>query len=422
PRYLLEQIAVQAEGAGGLAPEKTRFALPLEILPLTFAEADLHRIRQTMLSAIQDGVQPAYRRFAHFIRDEYAPMGRAEPGMWALPDGASRYAAAVKHWTTTGFAPEEIHQLGLAQVSQLETQIAAIARRVGVADSKALEAVIEKDPKLKPRSAEDILARYRSFIIGMGTVLPGLFGRRPKAGLTVVAVEPSRQAVAAAAEYRPGSPGGERLASLVVNPANPRHQNTISIETIAYHEGVPGHHMQIGTTQEMSWLAPFRKQARLVAFAEGWAMYAERLGKDIGFFRDPYSEYGRVREELLRSARLVADTGLHAKKWSREQAIQYLKDRGRLPAADAQLEVDRMVYQPGEALGAEIGALKILQLRERARKELGARFRLARFHDTVLGSGPLPLDLLEERVNHWIETEKTASSSPAPLPTPRPRK
>jgi uncharacterized protein (DUF885 family) len=337
--------------------------------------------------------------------------------MWSLPEGEARYAAAVKRWTTTRYAPEEIHQLGLALVGQLETQIAAIARKVGVADSKALEGAVERDPKLRPRSAEDIVSRYRNFIIGMGTVLPSIFGKRPKAGLTVAAVEGTRQDAAPAAEYRPGSPDGRRLATLVINPASPRHRTTLSIETIAYHEGAPGHHMQIGTSQEMTWLPPQRRQARFVAFSEGWAMYAERLGKDMGFFTDPYSEYGRVREELLRSARLVADTGLHAKRWTRDQAIQYLRDRGGLPAADAQLEVDRMVYQPAEALGAEVGALKMLQLRERARKELGPRFRLAPFHDTVLGSGPLPLDLLEERVDRWIETEKT-SSRPTPVPTP----
>jgi uncharacterized protein (DUF885 family) len=418
PKYLLEQMAIRAEGAASLPPEKTRFAGPLEILPLLFSESDRNRIRETVISTIGSAVQPAYRRFALFVRNEYAPAGRAEPGMWSLPDGDARYASAVRHWTTTRYTPEEIHQLGLALVGQLETQIAAIARKAGVGDSKALQESIEKDPKLRPRSAEDILSRYRNFIIGMGTILPSIFTQRPKAGLTVASVEAARRDVAPAAEYRPGSPDGRTLATLVVNPASPRHQRTLSIETIAYHEGVPGHHMQIGTSQEMTWLPPQRRQARFAAFSEGWAMYAERLGKDVGFFTDPYSDYGRVREELVRSARLVADTGLHAKRWTRDQAIQYLRDRGGLPAADAQLEVDRMVYQPAEALGAQVGALKMLQLRERARKELGPKFRLASFHDRVLGSGPLPLDLLEERVDGWIEAEKAASSRPTPPPTP----
>jgi len=422
PKYLLEQIAVRAEGVAGLAPEKTRFAGPLEVLPILFSESDRTRIRESVLSTIRTAVQPAYQRFASFVRNEYAPMGRAEPGMWSLPEGAARYAAAVRHWTTGAFTPEEIHQLGQALVGELETQIAAIARKVGVPDSKALEAAIDRDSKLRPRSAEDILGRYRNFIIGMGTTLPATFGRRPKAGLAVAAVDASRQALAPAAQYNPGSPSGEKLATLVVNPGNPTHQTTISIETIAYHEGVPGHHMQIGLTQEMTWLPPIRRQARFVAFSEGWAVYAERLGKDIGFFTDPYSDFGRVREELQRSARLVADTGLHAKRWTREQAIGYLRDRGGLPPADAQLEVDRMVYQPAEALGAQVGALKILQLRERTRKELGPRFRLAPFHDVVLGSGPLPLDLLEERVDRWIESEKAAPSPPGPPPTRGPRR
>jgi uncharacterized protein (DUF885 family) len=323
----------------------------------------------------------------------------------------------VKHWTTTRYKPEEIHQLGLALVGELEGQLAALARKAGFADVKSFQAAIEKDPERRPRSPENVLERYRNFIARMGAALPTLFGRRPRAGLTVVPVDPARQGEAPAAEYQPGSPDGSRLGRLVINPGSPQHKTTVSIETTAYHEGVPGHHMQVGIAQEIRGLPPIRRQFRYAAFSEGWAIYAERLAKDIGFFADPYSDYGRAHEELLRCSRLVADTGLHAKRWSRDQTASYLRDHGGLSDTEAQRETDRMIYRPAEALGYEIGALKILQLRERARKELASRFRLARFHDAVLAAGSIPLDLLEERIDRWIASEKAAAPPPSKKPS-----
>jgi uncharacterized protein (DUF885 family) len=399
-------VAVQAESVARLAPEKTRFAGPLETMPPIISPSERSHISEAVRSAVADSVQPAYRRFAKFVREEYAPKGRREPGVWSLPDGAARYAAAVRRATTTRWTPEDLHQLGLAQVEELERQVAAIARKVGLADAKTLTDAIDKDPKLRPRSPEDVLDRYRKFTVGMAGALTSLFSRRPRAGLTVAASDPRSSSGAPAAQYRPGSSDGSRLARIVVNPASPTHRTTVFIETTAYHEGVPGHHIQVGLVQEIRGMPQIRKQTGFATFSEGWAIYAERLGKDIGFFADPYSDYGRVREELLRSSRLVADTGLHVKKWPRHTAVAYLRDHGHLPDADAQGEVDRMIYRPAESLAAEAGALKILQLRERARHELAGLFRLPRFHQTVLDAGSIPLDLLEERVDSWIAAEK----------------
>jgi uncharacterized protein (DUF885 family) len=412
PKVLLERVAAQADSIAGLAAEKTQFAAPLAAMPPSFTASEQKRIREATLSVIHDSLDPAYARFARFVREEYAPKGRQEPGIWVLPDGAARYAAAVKRLTTTGLTPEEIHGLGLAQVALLEGQILSLAKRLGFADAKSLAAAIEKDPRLRTHSSEEVLDRYRSLITRMGRSLPGLFARMPRAGLQVVPVDPSRQGQAPAAEYRPGSRDGTRLARLLINASNPQNKVTISIETTAYHEGVPGHHIQIGLAAELPDVPAIRRESSYAAFSEGWAIYAERLAKDVGFFADPYSDYGRLREELRRSSRLVADTGLHSKRWPRDKTVQYLREHGLFNDAEAQSETDRMISWPGQALAHEIGALKILQLRERSRQELAGRFSLRRFHDAVLRAGSLPLDLLEERIDRWIAAEKKAASLP----------
>ncbi|HEY6929105.1 MAG TPA: DUF885 family protein [Thermoanaerobaculia bacterium] len=406
PKFLLEKVASQAEGVAAHLPDKTVFAGPLAGMGSNLSESEQKRIHDGLLAVIGESVLPAYRRFGKFVREEYAPRGRADAGLWSLPDGPARYAAAVRRATTTPMTPGEIHELGLAQVTQAEAQIAAIAKKLGFTDSRTLAIAVESNPKLKPQSGQEVFDRFKTCIATMGRLLPSLFGRRPRAGLEVGVVPASRQAQAPAAEYRPGSKDGTRLARLWINPASPEFQRTITIERTAYHEGVPGHHMEAGIAQELPDVPAIRREARYGAFSEGWAIYAERLARDVGFYADPYSDYGRAREELLRGVRMVVDTGLHLKGWTREQAAQYLRDHGGLSDADAQVEIERMICRPAEALAYEVGALRLLGLRERARQELGPRFRLASFHDAVLAAGSIPIDLLEERINRWIEQEK----------------
>ena len=410
PKFLLEKVASQAEGVAAHLPDKTVFAEPLTRPEAHLSDFERKRIHDGLLAVIGESVLPAYRRFGRFVRDEYVPRGREEAGLWSLPDGPARYAAAARRATTTRMTPEEIHQLGLAQVAQAEAQIAAIAKKLGFTDPHTLSIAIESDPKLKPQSGHEVFDRFRTSIATMGRMLPSLFGRRPRAGLEVAVVPASRQEQAPAAEYRPGSKDGTKLARLWINPASPEYQRTITIERTAYHEGVPGHHMEVGIAQELPDVPAIRREARYAAFSEGWAIYAERLAKDVGFYSDPYSDYGRAREELLRNVRMVADTGLHLKGWTREQAAQYLRDHAGLSDADAQVEIERMICRPAEALSYEVGALKLLQLRERARQELGTRFRLASFHDAVLAAGSIPMDLLEERIDRWIAQEKATAA------------
>jgi uncharacterized protein (DUF885 family) len=406
PRFLLEKVSAQCERIAEQKPEETPFAQPLEKMPKSFSEADRTRLREAMLSAIAHSVLPAYAKFAAFVKEEYAPKGRSEPGMWSLPDGAARYAAAVKTQTTTDLTPDQIHQIGLEQVTLLEKQMLEIARKLGYSDLKSFNASIAKDSKLRAHSREEILDLYRKYIAQMKTELPKLFGRLPKADCIVMPVEAFREKEASGAQYEQGTPDGKRPGHVMVNTSDPESRKTISMESTAYHEGVPGHHLQIAIAQELEELPPQRQQAGYTAFMEGWALYSERLGKEVGFYQDPYNDYGRLQDEMLRAIRLVVDTGFHSKKWNRQQVVDFFHDHSAIDEVEVQSETDRYISDPGQALAYKIGQLKILELRERSKKELGDRFDIRKFHDTVLDAGALPLDVLSARVDAWVASER----------------
>ena len=398
PKFLLEKVVTQAQGIAEKSAEASPFAMPLSKIPATFPEADKTRVREAVLGAIRDSVTPAYVKFTKFVKEEYAPRGRTEPGMWSLPDGDARYANVVKRQTTSSLTPDQIHRIGVEQVGVIEKDMTADAKRLGFPTWKALAAAIEKDPKRHFHSREEILAAYRKFIDRMKPQLPKLFGRLPKADLVVMPVEEFREKEAAGAQYNQGTPDGSRPGHVLINTSVPETRKTISTESTAYHEGVPGHHLQIAIAQEVQGLPPQRQQAFYAAFAEGWALYSERLGKEIGFYEDPYSDFGRLQDEMLRAIRLVVDTGFHSRKWTRQQVVDYFHAHS-----------DRYISIPGQALSYKVGQLKILELRERAKKALGSRFDLRKFHDTVLDAGALPLDVLETRVDAWIASEKKGS-------------
>jgi len=406
PKFLLEKVVTQAEGIANQKPEDTPFARPLGAMPKDFPEADQARLRESVTGAIRDSVLPAYRRFAKFVKEDYAPKGRTEPGMWSLPDGVARYEAAVKRSTTTSRTAEQIHQTGLSEVARIEKEMLVIAKKLGFQDLGSFNASIEKNPKLHPQSREEILTIYRGYIDGMKPELPKLFGRLPKADVEVAAVETFREKEASGAQYNQGAKDGSRPGRVMVNTGAPETRKTITMESTAYHEGVPGHHLQISIAQELENLPPIRQQSAYTAFVEGWGLYSERLGKDVGFYKDPYSDYGRLQDEMLRAIRLVVDTGFHAKKWTREQVVKFFHDHSAIDEVDVQSETDRYISWPGQALAYKIGQLKILELRDRARKALGARFDIRKFHDEVLGGGSLPLDVLESRIDSWIAREK----------------
>ena len=406
PKFLLEKVAVQVDGMASTPADKSPFALPLAKFPETVSAAEQARIREQMTAAIQNSVLPAYVKFGKFVKEEYAPKGRSEPGMWSLPDGEARYAFNVRTLTTSNQTPEEIHQLGLREVARIEGEMLLVARKLGYSDLKSLNAAIEKNPKLHAQSRQQILDLYKGYIDQMYAKLPQLFGRLPKAKVEVVATEAFREKEASSAEYQTGSPDGARPGRVQVNTSNPEQRKIITCESTAYHEGVPGHHMQLSIAQELPTLPPFRQQGGYTGFVEGWALYAERLGKEVGFYQDPWSDYGRLQDEMLRAIRLVVDTGFHYKRWSRDQVVQFFHDHSGVDEVEVQSETDRYIVWPGQALAYKIGQLKILELRERAKQQLGARFDIRKFHDEVLGAGALPLDVLDERIDRWIAAQK----------------
>ena len=411
PKFLLEKVEKQARDIADAKPEESPFAEPLSHFPSAVPAADQVRLRAATLAVLRDAIAPAYMRFADFVAREYAPRGRSEVGVWSLPDGEARYAARVKQVTTTEMTPDEIHQLGRREVARIEGEMKAVAQRLGYADTKALDAAIAKGPKLHVQSGDQLLALYRGFAAGMEKKLPELFGRLPKAALEVAPMEAFRSAAAPPADYTPGAADGSRPGRINVNLFEPTKRTTLNAETTCYHEGIPGHHLQISIAQELPTLPPFRQNAFYTAYTEGWAHYAERLARDSGFFVDPYSLYGHLQREMLRAIRLVVDTGLHAKRWSREQVVQFFHDHSNIDEVDVQNETNRYIVVPAQALGYKVGQLKLLELRERARQALGARFDLRAFHDEVLGGGALPLDVLEARIDAWI-----AAQQPSPAP------
>ncbi len=407
PRFLLEKVADQAAGIADMAPEASPFARCLQDLPKDLPAAERERLRGALLAAVRDGVLPAYARFARFVREEYAPRGRTEVGVWALPDGAARYAFLVRATTTTRLTPDEVHALGLREVARIEGEMQEVARRAGFPDLAAFRAAIAADPRLTPTSREQILEIYRGHLDAMRKELPRLFGRLPRADFVVAEVEPFREKEASGAQYHGPAADGSRPGRIEVNTGDFASRKTISFESTAYHEAVPGHHLQIALQQELTGLPAQRRfWLGYNAYVEGWALYSERLGREVGRFQDPASLYGHLEEEMLRAIRLVVDTGLHARRWSRQQVVDFFHAHSATDEVEVQRETDRYIVWPAQALGYKVGQLQILALRERATRELGAAFDLRAFHDLVLGDGSLPLDVLEARVAAWIAAEK----------------
>jgi uncharacterized protein (DUF885 family) len=404
PKTLLVQVVSQAGNIAAQKAEDTPFAIPTTQFPKEFSAADQARLRNGVLAAISDSVLPTYAKFTAFVRDEYAPRGRLDIGTWALPDGAARYAFDVRRSTTTNMTPDEIHQLGLREVARIETEQLAIAKKLGFADLKSFRDSIPKMPSLHPKSREQILDEYRHYISQMTARLPELFGRLPKAKLEVLPIEPFREKEASTS-YNQGTPDGSRPGHVFVNTYDFANQLIINNESTAYHEGVPGHHMQISIAQELPALPPFRQQAGYTAYVEGWALYAERLGKEIGFYQNPYIDYGRLDDEMLRAIRLVVDTGIHDKHWTREQVVQYFRDHSSENEAGLQSETDRYIAWPAQALAYKVGQLTFLRLRDQARTALGPKFDIRAFHDELLGAGALPMDVLEQRMTAWMASQ-----------------
>jgi len=405
PKFLLPEIVRQCETIAGMKIEESPFSLPIKKFPKNFSETDKSRLTAAIHAVIKDKLVPSYIAFKVFVNDEYLLKGRTEVGLWSLPDGANFYKFRVKESTTTDMTPEQIHQLGLREVSRIEKQMLGVAQKQGYKDLKSFDESIKNNSALQPKSRQEILDLYDKYTKQMYVQLPQLFGRLPKGKVTVMAVEEFREQGAPGAAYNQGSPDGLRPGHIMVNTGDFTNRSTITIESTALHEGVPGHHMQIAIAQELPELPPFRQQGNYTAYAEGWALYSERLGEELGFYKDPYSYYGHLQDEMLRAIRLVVDTGLHYKKWSRQQVVDFFHEHSGTSEVEVQSETDRYIVWPGQALGYKIGQLKILELRDYAQQQLGAKFDIRGFHDQVLGAGALPMDVLERRIKTWVATQ-----------------
>ncbi|MGB8031709.1 MAG: DUF885 domain-containing protein [Terracidiphilus sp.] len=406
PKYLLEKALDQVKQLANQKPEDSPFALPLKNFPASISAAEQARIKSETLDAISKEVLPAYLRFARFLEVSYVPGGRDKPGIDALPDGARYYQFLIKRTTTTNLTAAQIHQLGLDEVGKDEAEMLAIAEKLGFKDLPSFRAGLKTNPKEHPASADALIAAYKGYLGPMQAKLPQLFGTLPRAPFEVTTVPDYLAKTAPPAYYEAGTPDGSRPGRLFINTYDATHRNLYSVESIAYHEGIPGHHLQISIAQELTGVPEFRKFEEYTAYTEGWAFYSEHLGKDVGLYQDPYSDYGRLENEVWRAIRLVVDTGVHSQGWTRDQMVQYFRDHSNIDEPSIQSEVDRYVAWPSQALAYKIGQLKILELRDRAKKALGDKFDIRAFHYQVIDSGALPLDILEQRIDSWIATQK----------------
>jgi uncharacterized protein (DUF885 family) len=401
-RFLLEKLPVQCQGIIDADP----FLLPTKKYPAEISLEDQKRLTKQITDAINNDVIPAYKTFAAFLRTEYAPKGRTALAVTSLPDGEKRYQNDIYGRTTTHLTPDEIHQLGLREMERIQNEMTLIAKKEGFNDLASFRASLKTNPKYIPVSSEKIVDDFRHYIAQMQPKLPELFTLLPRSPVTVEAI-PAFQA-AAATHYVTGTPDGKRPGRVVVATSDFANRSLIEDEAIAYHEGVPGHHMQLSVLQQLSGLPKFRLHSLgFNAYVEGWGLYAEQLGKEVGFYQDPVSDYGRLSSELFRAVRLVVDTGIHSKGWTRDQVVDFFRKSGAVDEPTIQSETDRYIAWPAQALSYKLGQLKFLELRERARKELGPKFDIRSFHDEMLDGGTLPLDLLDARTDKWIVQHKS---------------
>jgi len=399
--FLLEKVPGQCQGVIASDP----FLQPVKRFPADFSPEDRKRLTQEITTAVVKEVLPAYLEFGKFIATDYAPYGRTTLSVTSLPGGEQRYLNDIRSRTTlTKLTPDQIHQIGLREIDRIQAEMLAVAHRAGFADLAAFRASIQSDPRYRPTSSEQIVDDFRKYIAQMEPKLPQLFGFIPGSPVTVEPMPDFEPGVAT--HYQTGTPDGKRPGRVVVAVANYAQRSLVDDEATAYHEGIPGHHMQLSVAQKLPDLPKFRRHGGNSGYIEGWALYAEQLGKDVGFYQDPVSDYGRLSSELFRAVRLVVDTGIHAQGWTRDQVVDFFRKSGAVDEPTLQSETDRYIAWPGQALAYKLGQLEFRELRERARKELGPRFDIRAFHDEMLNGGVLPLDLLDARTDAWIRGQK----------------
>jgi uncharacterized protein (DUF885 family) len=407
-RFLLEKIPAQCEGIITSDP----FLLPTKKFPASISAEDQQRLTKAITDAVNNEVIPAYKKFAAFIAAQYAPEGRSTLSVTALPGGKERYLNDIRSRTTIStLTPDQIHAIGLREIDRIEGEMLVIAQKEGFKDVASFRDSLKTNTKYIPTSSEQILDDFRKYIAQMQPKLPELFGYIPGSPVTVEAIPPFQ--AGSATHYQTGTPDGKRPGRVSVATSHFADRWLVDDEATAYHEGIPGHHMQLSVAQQMTSLPKFRQHSGNSGYTEGWALYAEQLGKEVGFYQDPVSDYGRLSSELFRAVRLVVDTGLHSEDWSRDQVVEFFRKYQPVDEPTIQSETDRYIAWPAQALSYKLGQLKFRELRERAKKELGPKFDIRSFHDEMLNGGVLPLDLLDARTNSWIKDQKAGIKSAA---------
>ena len=408
PRPVMEKVLPQLEAMIVAKPEDSQFFAPVKMFPDTISAADRERLTAAYTAAIRDEVIPAYTRLRDFVRDEYLPKTRSTVAWSALPDGEAWYAYYAQEHTTTTMTADEIHQLGLSEVQRILGEMDKVRQTVGFkGDLEAFFTFLETDPQFYFTQGGDLVEGYRQLKLRIDAALPKVFSVFPKADYEVREVEAFRAQSSAGAYYQQPSADGSRPGIFYVNTFNLKAQPKFGMETLSLHEASPGHHFQVTIQQELEDLPKFRRfGGDYTAYTEGWALYAEYLGKELGLFTDPYQWFGRLNDEQLRAMRLVVDTGLHAKGWTREQAIQFMLDNSTLAESDVVSEVERYIAWPGQALGYKVGDIRIQALRKKAEAALGPKFDVRDFHREVLSDGAVPMDVLEAKIDRWIAARK----------------
>ena len=407
PRLVVANMISQLDTMLGEGVEGSTFYGPVRNFPDAVAAAERPRLVRDHRTAIGEQIRPAYTRLRNFLRDEYLPAARESIGLSQMPGGAELYALAIEQSTTLPLSAAEVHRLGLSEVARIRREMDAIRREVGFeGDLAAFFNHIRTDPRFEPQSADWLTRRYYEIGRQVDQRIRTLFRSVPRTPLEIRPVPAFLERNAAGAYYQDGTPDGSRPGAFYFNTYDLPSRIITGMETLYLHEAVPGHHYQVSLAQENQALPNFMRFGGNTAYVEGWALYAEKLGPELGLFTDPYQRYGHLDDEMLRAMRLVVDSGIHAMGWSREQAIDYMLSNSAMGRTDATAEVERYIAIPGQALAYKVGQLKILELRERARRALGRRFDIAEFHEQVLGTGALPLTILERKIDDWIAARR----------------
>ena len=409
PRVTLRGVPAQIEGLVPDAPMRSALLLPFTHMPSTIPAADRERLTAEAVREYTEQVRPAYRRLESYLATSYIPRARTTIGWSSLPDGRAWYAYHVKVETTTGRTPREIHDIGLQLVSRIRAQMDSAARAAGYSGNLAsFVGMLRTDPRFFLKDSASLVNAYREIAQRIDPQLSRLFGKLPRLPYEIAAVPSYAAPSQPTAYYESGSPDAHRPGVFYVNTYRLDARPTWEMEALAAHELLPGHHLQVALAQELESVPEFRRYGGYTAFTEGWALYAERLGSDLGLYRDPYSRFGQLSYEMWRAIRLVLDTGIHEMGWSRQQAIDYFRANSAKSDQEIAAEVDRYIVMPGQALAYKSGELAIGTLREEAERKLGKRFDVRAFHAAVLSQGALPLDILEARVHRWIAARRMA--------------